>query len=215
MVDFARALPLMRERVQRDLEDATTSAASACWPAPCGCSTAASSASAARTTRSRTRATGWRRCARSHVTLNGGELDRASTIRRRAASGACSRSSTPRCAEIVARAQAAPRRAATSCSPTSDDGRWRRRQVRRHQRVREGRSTGGDFSAKDFRTWNATVLAAVALAVSGRGGGDEDGAQARGHARGQGGRRLPGQHAGGGARHATSTRACSTASTTG
>jgi DNA topoisomerase I len=28
--------------------------------------------------------------------------------------------------------------------------------------------TGGDFSAKDFRTWNATVLAAVALAVSGQ-----------------------------------------------
>jgi DNA topoisomerase I len=27
--------------------------------------------------------------------------------------------------------------------------------------------TGGEFSAKDFRTWNATVLAAVALAVSG------------------------------------------------
>jgi DNA topoisomerase I len=28
-------------------------------------------------------------------------------------------------------------------------------------------STGGDFSAKDFRTWSATVLAAVALSVSG------------------------------------------------
>ncbi len=27
--------------------------------------------------------------------------------------------------------------------------------------------TGGDYSAKDFRTWNATVLAALALAVSG------------------------------------------------
>jgi DNA topoisomerase IB len=27
--------------------------------------------------------------------------------------------------------------------------------------------TGGDFSAKDFRTWNATVLAAVAVAVAG------------------------------------------------
>ncbi len=27
--------------------------------------------------------------------------------------------------------------------------------------------TGGEFSAKDFRTWNATVLAAVGLAVSG------------------------------------------------
>jgi DNA topoisomerase-1 len=29
-------------------------------------------------------------------------------------------------------------------------------------------ATGGDFSAKDFRTWNGTVLAAVALAVSGQ-----------------------------------------------
>jgi len=28
-------------------------------------------------------------------------------------------------------------------------------------------ATGDGFSAKDFRTWNATVLAAVALAVSG------------------------------------------------
>lgn len=28
-------------------------------------------------------------------------------------------------------------------------------------------TTGDEFSAKDFRTWNATVLAAVALAVSG------------------------------------------------
>jgi DNA topoisomerase-1 len=28
-------------------------------------------------------------------------------------------------------------------------------------------ATGGDFSAKDFRTWSATVLAGVALAVSG------------------------------------------------
>jgi DNA topoisomerase IB len=29
------------------------------------------------------------------------------------------------------------------------------------------RRSGGEFTAKDFRTWNATVLAAVALAVSG------------------------------------------------
>jgi DNA topoisomerase IB len=28
-------------------------------------------------------------------------------------------------------------------------------------------ASGGEFSAKDFRTWNATVLAAIALAVSG------------------------------------------------
>jgi DNA topoisomerase-1 len=32
------------------------------------------------------------------------------------------------------------------------------------------RHAGGDFSAKDFRTWNATVLAAVALAAKERGG---------------------------------------------
>jgi DNA topoisomerase IB len=32
---------------------------------------------------------------------------------------------------------------------------------------------GGDYSAKDFRTWNATVLAAVALAVSGRSVGSQ------------------------------------------
>jgi DNA topoisomerase IB len=35
--------------------------------------------------------------------------------------------------------------------------------------------TGDDFSAKDFRTWNATVLAAVALAVSGGVAGTQSG----------------------------------------
>jgi DNA topoisomerase IB len=34
-------------------------------------------------------------------------------------------------------------------------------------------ATGGDFSAKDFRTWNATALAAVALAVSGHAAGTQ------------------------------------------
>jgi hypothetical protein len=29
------------------------------------------------------------------------------------------------------------------------------------------RETGAEYSAKDFRTWNATVLAAIALAISG------------------------------------------------
>jgi DNA topoisomerase IB len=36
--------------------------------------------------------------------------------------------------------------------------------------------TGGDYSAKDFRTWNATVLAAVDLAIN---GADADGPSAR------------------------------------
>jgi DNA topoisomerase I len=36
-------------------------------------------------------------------------------------------------------------------------------------------ATGDDFSAKDFRTWNATVLAAVALSVSGQVAGSKTG----------------------------------------
>jgi DNA topoisomerase I len=36
-------------------------------------------------------------------------------------------------------------------------------------------ATGGDFSSKDFRTWNATALAAVALAVSGASAGSRRG----------------------------------------
>jgi DNA topoisomerase IB len=46
-----------------------------------------------------------------------------------------------------------------------DDGRWvdvRSSDINAY--IKE--LTGGDFSAKDFRTWSATVLAAVALAVS-------------------------------------------------
>jgi DNA topoisomerase-1 len=36
-------------------------------------------------------------------------------------------------------------------------------------------ATGDDFSAKDFRTWNATLLAAVALSVSGHVAGTKTG----------------------------------------
>ena len=39
--------------------------------------------------------------------------------------------------------------------------------------------SGGDFTAKDFRTWNATVLAAVGLAVSQGAGAAEPGARAQ------------------------------------
>jgi DNA topoisomerase IB len=46
------------------------------------------------------------------------------------------------------------------------DGRWKDvRSADVNEYVKE--ATGGSFSAKDFRTWGATVLAAVALAVSG------------------------------------------------
>ena len=44
-------------------------------------------------------------------------------------------------------------------------------------------ATSHDFSAKDFRTWNATVLAAVALAARRRTAAVEDRLQARHRAR--------------------------------
>ena len=45
------------------------------------------------------------------------------------------------------------------------DGRWRDvKSVEINEFIKE--ITGADFTAKDFRTWNATVLAAVAMAVS-------------------------------------------------
>ena len=59
-----------------------------------------------------------------------------------------------------------------------DDGRWvdvRSADINAY--VKE--VTGGDFSAKDFRTWNATVLAAVALAVSGAAAGGSQTARKR------------------------------------
>ena len=57
-------------------------------------------------------------------------------------------------------------------------------------------ATGDDFSAKDFRTWNATVLAAVALGVSGEVARHaRPAASAAINARGRRGRALPGQHA--------------------
>jgi DNA topoisomerase-1 len=40
-----------------------------------------------------------------------------------------------------------------------------------NQYVKE--ATGGDFSAKDFRTWNGTMLAAVALSIDVRASGSE------------------------------------------
>ena len=72
----------------------------------------------------------------------------------------------PEMAEIVAHAEEPPRRRRASCSPT----RWARRWVdvkSADVNAYLKEATGGDFSAKDFRTWSGTVLAAVALAVAG------------------------------------------------
>ena len=77
--------------------------------APCGCWTAASSGSAPRTTRSRTRPTAWRRCARSHVaaaTATRCCFDYPAKSGKRRVQAVID----PEVADVVERAQAAPRR---------------------------------------------------------------------------------------------------------
>jgi len=69
--------------------------------------------------------------------------------------------------------------------------------------------TGGDFTAKDFRTWTATVLAAVGVAVSGRARGRGRHASGRSRGRSRRSRSTSGTHPRS-AGAPTSTRASST-----
>ena len=76
-------------------------------------------------------------------------------------------------------------------------------------------ATGDDFSAKDFRTWSATVLAAVGAGRLRRGGGHQDRPQARrSRARSRRSRTTSATRPRSAARP-TSTRACSTPTTAG
>ena len=115
-----------------------SSRASACWPAPCACSTAASSASAPRSTRSPTRPTGWRRCARSHVTVLERRRDglRLPGQERQAPRAGGRR---PRRGRRSSGSSSAAAAAGPSCSPTSDGRPLARRPLRRHQRLPQGR----------------------------------------------------------------------------
>jgi hypothetical protein len=75
-----------------------------------------------------------------------------------------------------------------------EGGRWhdvRSEDINAYLKEGDGRR----LLAKDFRTWNATLLAAVALGVAGEVAATRTGRKARGHARDQGGGRLPRQHA--------------------
>ena len=73
--------------------------------------------------------------------------------------------------------------------------------------------TGGDYSAKDFRTWNATVLAAVDLADQRRRGDRRERPQARGDARRPSASPRTSRTPRPSAARPTSTRASSTATT--
>ena len=86
--------------------------------------------------------------------------------------------------------------AARSCSPTSRAAAGAT-SARATSTSTSRRSPAPTTPPRTSGTWNATVLAAVALAVSGEVAGTKTGRKRAISARGQGGRALPRQHAGG------------------
>ena len=147
-----------------------------------------------------------------HVTLERRRLDHLRLPGQERQAPRSRRSSIPRSTRSCSASSAAAAEA-TSCSPTASGRRWRDiRSADINEYVKE--VTGGDFSAKDFRTWNATVLAAVALAVSGQASGTKTARKRARDARGQGGGRATSATRRRSAARRTSTRACSTASAT-
>ena len=133
---------------------------------------------------------------KEHVTVRRRD-DRASTTSRRRASARVQAIVDPEIADLIATLKRR-RGGGDELLAYKRDGRWC--DVRSHDiNAYLKAATGLDVSAKDFRTWGATVLACVGLAVMEPRGAEQDGAQARDHAGGQGGRLLPRQHPDGGA----------------
>ena len=124
-----------------------------------GCWTWAPSASAASSTRRRTAPTGWPRSSAS--TCRCAASGRSSPTRRRAASSARSRSPTGRRPPSSGSCSSGRPTPARTCSPTRlDDGEWRDvTSAEINAYLKE--ISGAEITAKDFRTWNATVLMAA------------------------------------------------------
>ena len=169
MERFARALPALREHVQQDLE------------AESGYTRARVVACAVRLldrgffrigSEEYTESFGLATMRKEHVTVTrGGEMvfdyPAKSGIRRIQAVV------DPLAAEIVA-ALKRRRGGGDELLAYKDGRRWRDlRSEDINAYLKE--ATGDDFSAKDFRTWNATLLAAVALSVSGQVAGTKTG----------------------------------------
>ena len=164
MVRFAKALPRLRRRVEATSATAPRSTATACSPARCGCSSAASSGSAPRSTPTTTSSFGLATMRKQHVTIERDGLmvfDYPAKSGQRRLQGVLDERACAIVAALKRRRGGGPELLAYK-----ERGRWhdvRSEDINAYLKE----ATGGDFSAKDFRTWNATALAAVALAVSG------------------------------------------------
>ena len=190
----------------------TGSSASACWRARSACSTSGSSGSAARRTPSRTRATAWRRCAGSMSPCPRRTWSSSTTPPSTAAPGPARRRPGLR---RDRRGAAAPPRRRRRAARLQGGPALARRPLRTTSTATSRSPPGSTSSAKDFRTWNATVLAAVSLAVV-----DERRRPRRAAKRAirwavEQVAAPPRQHPGGRAARPTSTRASSTGSATG
>jgi DNA topoisomerase I len=160
MERFARALPTLRERVDEDLEgdDYTRTRVQAC---------------AVRLldrgffrigSEEYTESFGLATMRKEHVTINGD----SEMVFDYPAKGGIRRVQAvvdPLASEIVA-ALKRRRGGGDELLAYKERGRWRDLRSEDINAYLKD-ATGDDFSAKDFRTWNATVLAAVALSVSG------------------------------------------------
>ncbi len=167
MVDFARALPALRERVDADLRARGRSAATRVL----ACAV-------------RLLDRGFFRIGAEDYAVHERDLragDDAQAPRARRGDGVRLRlpgqerqapragGRRPRGRRRSSARSSAAAAAATSCWPTRRGRRWVDVRSRRHQRLPQGGHRRATSRAKDFRTWGATVLAAVALAVAGAG----------------------------------------------
>jgi DNA topoisomerase-1 len=168
MERFARALPALREHVEQDLHGAG-------FPRPrvLACAVRLLDRGFFRIgSEEYTESFGLATMRKEHVTVSrGGEMvfdfPAKSGVRRVQAVV------DPLAAEIVA-ALKRRRGGGDELLAYKDGGRWRDLRSEDVNAYLKD-ATGDDFSAKDFRTWNATLLAAVALSVSGQVAGTRTG----------------------------------------
>ena len=164
MIRFARCLPQLRGRVAKDLRKQGTAARQG----------AGLRRAAARPRLLPDRLGGLRRGERHLRDRDDGQAPRDGLRATRStfdyeAKGGQRRLQTigdPEVAAARARRSSSAAAAARSCSPTRSGRRWvdvKSADINEYVKA----AAGEEFSAKDFRTWSGTVLAAVALAVSG------------------------------------------------
>jgi DNA topoisomerase I len=167
MVRFARALPALRRRVEQDLDDCAALDRRCVLAAAVRLLEVGFFRIGSEEYASDNDSYGLATLRKEHVKIEDGVMvfDFPAKSGQRRRQGIMDEQLTPIVARLKRRRGGGPELLAYK-----ERGRWhdlRSEDINAY--VKE--ATGGDFSAKDFRTWTATTLAAVALAVSGESAG--------------------------------------------